>query len=367
MDRVLAALHPTHLAGAAKAMGAGIRNHALVNCLAFTVYVVAGLQAMWLGISFDSDLVSLVSGTTLLFLACFILIWLMAEFVRLIWVGHQGSALAALRDKLFEDILAPSRIANTVNAFVANGVFFIGFLAVKKAIPLTVAFSWDESFMRLDRALGFGALPHELLAPILQYPLASFVLNLFYNAWFVILISLFFWQGFARHDSILRQQYLLSYLLTWTLGTLILGTMFSSAGPCYYGFVVAGPDPYAPLLDYLSTANESYPIYAVPTQALLWQSHLAGHGTVEGVSAMPSMHVATTILFVKLAQAKGKRWLTWPLAVFSALIFLGSIMLAWHYAVDGLAGIAIALGCWRLARMLLEWDIRKRSLNYRPS
>jgi len=92
-----------------------------------------------------------------------------------------------------------------------------------------------------------------------------------------------------------------------------------------------------------------YPIWAVPTQDLLWQSHLAGRGEVEGVSAMPSMHVATTILFILLGFASGKRWLGWALVAFSASIFLGSIALAWHYAVDGYLGAAIALACWWMA------------------
>ena len=45
-------------------------------------------------------------------------------------------------------------------AFTANGVFFVGFLAIKKAIPLTIPFAWDESFMELDRVLHLGRLPH---------------------------------------------------------------------------------------------------------------------------------------------------------------------------------------------------------------
>ncbi len=273
----------------------------------------------------------------------------MFEFLRFWWTGHRGSPALALKAKLLDDILAPSRIANTVHAFAANGVFFVGFLAIKKAIPLTYPFAWDESFMQLDRAMHFGRLPHEILAPLLQYPPVTFVTNLIYNSWFLVLMACFFWQGFARADSALRQQYLLSHLLTWFFGTSILGTLLSSAGPCFYGLVAEGANPYAPLVAYLKATNEIYPIWAVPTQDILWRSYIAGQGEIGGVSAMPSMHVATTILFFLLAFAAGKGRLGWLLVGFSITIFFGSILLGWHYAVDGYLGALIALACWKLA------------------
>lgn len=340
----------------------GVRSHALLHAMALLVYVVAGLQALWLGVGVNLALVAMISETTMLFLGSSVFILLVAESLRLWWTGYQGSPILALKEKLLDDILAPGRVANTVNVVVANGLFFVGFLAIKKAIPLTIPFSWDESFMKLDRFLGFGYLPHEILAPLLQYPAATLVINLMYNFWFLILMGFLYWQGFSRYDTALRQKYLVSYFLTWVLGTLILGTLLSSAGPCYYGFVVAGENPYVPLMSYLRATNEFYPIWAIPTQDALWRNHLAGFGDVEGVSAMPSMHVASTILLFQVAFAAGKRRLGWVMVAFSASIFLGSILLGWHYAVDGIAGAAIALACWWIGGKIVNWDRRKRGV-----
>ncbi len=340
----------------------GARSHALLHAIALLVYVAAGAQALWLGVGVNLALVKMISQTTLLFLGSSVFIWLAAEALRLWWTGYQGNPILALRGKLLDDILAPGRVANTANILVANGLFFVGFLAIKKAIPLTIPFSWDESFMKLDRALGFGFLPHEILAPLFQYPAATLAINLVYNCWFLILMSFLYWQGFSRNDTALRQKYLLSYFLTWSLGTLILGTLMSSAGPCYYGLVVAGENLYAPLMSYLRVTNEIYPIWAVSIQDALWHNYLVGYGDVEGVSAMPSMHVASTILLFKLSFAAGKRRLGWVMVAYSASIFLGSILLGWHYAVDGLAGAAVALACWRLAGKIANWDRRQRGL-----
>ena len=212
------------------AVAAGFRSHARLYAIAMLVYGLAGLQSEWLGRKVNLRLVGLVTGTTLGCLVLIIFFWVAAEFLRLWWTGHKGSPALALKAKLLDDILAPSRVANTVHAFMANGVFFVGFLAIKKAIPLTNPFAWDKSLMELDRVLHFGWLPHEILAPLFEYPLVTFVINVVYNWWFLVLIACFFWQGFARTDSMLRQQYLLSYLLTWFLGTCVLGTIFSSGG-----------------------------------------------------------------------------------------------------------------------------------------
>lgn len=37
------------------------------------------------------------------------------------------------------------------------------------------------------------------------------------------------------------------------------------------------------------------------------------------------------------------------------MILVGSVHLAWHYAVDGYAAIALALTCWRLAGFIVCW------------
>ncbi len=331
------------------AAAAGFKSHAALYFLALLTCAIGLFESRWLGVPVSFSLVSLVTGSTFVFLFLIIGLWLMGEFVRLWWTGYRGSPALALRAKLLDDILAPGRVSNTLHAFTANGLFFIGFLTIKKNIPSAVPFSWDKPFMEFDKALHFGVLPHDLLAPLFQYPFITFLVNVNYNLWFAVITAFFFWQGFRKNDTQLRQRYLLSYLLTWFIGTCLIGTILSSAGPCFYALVEPGADPYAGLLNYMREANAIYPIWAVPTQDLLWQTHLAGFGEVEGVSAMPSMHVGTAILFICCARQAGKRWLVWFSWIFAIAILLGSVLLAWHYAVDGYAGAAVALLCWKLA------------------
>jgi hypothetical protein len=77
-----------------------------------------------------------------------------------------------------------------------------------------------------------------------------------------------------------------------------------------------------------------------------------------GVAALPSLHVAVLALF-----AMGTwRWraLSIVLWVLTAVTFVGSMALAWHYAVDGYLGVALAYACWWM-RVGLRRERSRRS------
>jgi membrane-associated phospholipid phosphatase len=96
---------------------------------------------------------------------------------------------------------------------------------------------------------------------------------------------------------------------------------------------------------------------------MLWESYETSEGMISGISAMPSMHVATAVLFFLCARGAGIAWLSWATGIFAVMIQIGSVLLAWHYAVDGYAGALLALGCWWLA----GWWVKRGWLSSRPS
>ena len=152
-----------------------------------------------------------------------------------------------------------------------------------------------------DRALHFGYRPWELLQPVLGYWPITFLINLNYNMWFVVMNVFWAYYAFIANPSAERTRFFLSFVLIWMLGGGVLAVFFSSAGPCYFTELGISPDPYAPLMAYLNEANEHAPIWALMTQNMLWDLHAEG-SAFGGVSAMPSMHNATALLFV-LASA----------------------------------------------------------------
>jgi hypothetical protein len=167
--------------------------------------------------------------------------------------------------------------------------------------------------------------------------------------WFLVMLAVMFWQMFSLRAPQLRMQFWLTYALSWILMGTVAAIAFASAGPCFYGRVVDGPDLFAPLMEYLHRANESHPVLAVDAQEILWQWHQESRlGQVKGISAMPSMHVSMAFLFALLGWRT--HWLVGVLtSAFALIIMLGCVHLGWHYAIDGYAAIA---GTW-----LIWWSV----------
>jgi hypothetical protein len=247
----------------------------------------------------------------------------------------------------------PQRLALGLPMLVLFVFFAAIFSDIKQNIPRFANFSWDASFAEWDRALHLGRHPWEWLQPILGYPLVTFLLNCVYNFWFFAMWIFVVCMAFTQRQSELRTRFFLAFFLTWSLGGSLFALLLSSAGPCYFGRLGLSPDPYAGLMAYLQTVSTTYPVWALTVQDTLWRSYTEG-GLVAGISAMPSMHNATALLLA-LAGRRIDRRLGIVLWVHFALIFLGSIHLAWHYAIDNYLGWVIALACWRLAGPLAAW------------
>ena len=118
-------------------------------------------------------------------------------------------------------------------------------------------------------------------------------------------------------------------------------------------------------MSYLAGVNAIYPIWAVGTQDMLWESYVSSQGTISGISAMPSMHVGTSVIFFLCARASGIRWLTWFTGIFAVMVMLGSVLLAWHYAVDGYFAWGLTLVLWWAAgRMARRWEATPAALRF---
>jgi membrane-associated phospholipid phosphatase len=130
--------------------------------------------------------------------------------------------------------------------------------------------------------------------------------------------------------------------------------LFGSVGPCFYGEVYpALPDLFAGLTAKIAAINLSHPLIAIPVQAQLFEAFQHPDvNVVGGISAMPSMHNAQATIFV-LTALRLNKWLAVAMAMFGAIIVSASVILGWHYAVDSFAGMALALGIWKLSGWLL--------------
>jgi glycerophosphoryl diester phosphodiesterase len=259
------------------------------------------------------------------------------------------SCLPGFWRMLREDYLSMAGIGRFVIVFTLIAPFIAIYSSLKQSIPLFQPFRWDPIFAQLDGTIHFGKAPWEWLQPFLGHPAITRFFDYAYNAWGLLFVYSLLWMAWSRRES-LRLQFFFSLVLNWIFIGTLLATLFSSAGPCYFGNLSGGPDPFAPLLSYLHSVPG---LIATETQRTLWSAYLHDRFMpLGGISAMPSMHVSVAVLLT-LTFFRVNRWLGLPMILFTLLIMLGSIHLGWHYAVDGYLSAILTILIWKAAGWLL--------------
>jgi hypothetical protein len=232
------------------------------------------------------------------------------------------------------------------------------FNAFKQMILPAAGFGFDPLFADLDRALFLGSDPWRVTHAIFGSPAATGLIDKAYHGWFVpMALGLMICAFLPRATWRLRTQYMLSYIAMWIGVGSLLAFLLPSAGPCFYTDF-AGPSPtFQALMERLAVQQG---MLGSPLSALTLQDGLLGmYGGDEliiggGISAMPSVHNGLAALFA-LAAFRINRKAGWAMAAYAALIWIGSIHLGWHYAIDGIASFALAFGIWRAAGRIAAW------------
>jgi PAP2 superfamily len=304
--------------------------------------------------------IDLYGGTFAVLTATLLVALAVAHVVHVMLVVRPDQLTRYLWHDLGSRYVTVERICAALPVLVLIPIVMATFSYLKSMIPIVMPFTWDPLLSDWDRLLHGGHQPWELLQPVLGYPYVSFAINIVYNLWFLVLYGVMFWQTFSVSRPRLRMRYVLTLVVIWmVLGNGAAG-LLASGGPVYYGRLTGLPDPFAPLMDYLRAANGIVPIWAVTTQDYIWDIYVQGKFDLgSGISAMPSIHVATSFSFVLVGFAIGRR-LGMAFLLFATLILIGSVHLGWHYAIDGYVSILatwliwIALG-WVLDRPFVAW------------
>ena len=227
----------------------------------------------------------------------------------------------------------------------------------KNLLTLGRYHSWDVQFAAWDRTLHGGRYPHEYLAAIWTRPWLLSLATAPYVFWFPVLAGVNVWQAWSS-DRPRRAQYFTCYVLTW----LVLGAMaahaFASMGPVFYGHLV-GSTPYGPLEQALDAAGGA-PAWARATQAAMWEAWVQRDPRPWlAISAMPSLHVAMAALYTFTVWERFQR-VRWVFLAFLLLTLLSSVLLGWHYAIDGYAAVLGVWVLWRLSGALVRTGSRRR-------
>jgi len=249
--------------------------------------------------------------------------------------------------------------------------FMSVFTSFKASIPDARPFGGlDVAFMEIDRLLHFGQHPWILLHDLLGSPAATAFIDLTYSLWFAVLWLTVIWQAWhGSYFSDAREQFLLALAASWVVIGVGFATLMASAGPVYYGAVTGAADPFAALVEYLHRVDATRPLKAVWIQGVLWENYVepGANPFGEGISAMPSMHVSMAVLMA-LVGFRVHSLVGWVYTAFAILIMIGSVHLAWHYAIDGYLAAALTIAIWWASGRICErWRSPSAAFEPEPS
>ncbi len=277
------------------------------------------------------------------FLALVLIMFLAAEFSMLL-MRHRPSSPVGFFLKDARAHPAYARLLPALCIIIALGTLMPAFSRIKSAIPLLNDYTWDQTFIAWDIAI-HGTDPWRLLQPVLGYPEVSAALGYLYHFWFALIYIGPLCFALYVTDKQLRLRFFLGYFLTWTIVGMIGAISLASVGPVFLEPLLGG-DHFAEQMAYLHAANAVQTIPVIEVQQLLLEWYKSGdYGLGRGITAMPSMHVALTSLYVFATWKIDKRlWAAF--GIFWLLIMLGSVHLAYHYAVDGYVALVMVAVIW---------------------
>ncbi|AQR75351.1 phosphatase PAP2 family protein [Sphingomonas sp. LM7] len=308
---------------------------AVAGLLLIVIVAAAGL-AVATGTRLDA-----VAGIATRFMAASLFLGVLLCLTTLYMQRRRSSARRFDRTGVMVVLLAALLVGLTIPVF---GMF-------KQLILPARGFPLDPVLRAIDQTLFLGADPWRVSHALMPSVGVTQFLDKLYTLWMPMMFvfpMLAIVAGRTEPDRVrLVGCWLAAWILIGGVGAWLLG----SAGPCYYNALVA-PDAGFALFDaqlqhQAQAAREGgWPIAAIEFQSMLLDAYRnGGYAPAGGISAAPSMHVAMAALFA-IGGFRINRWLGGGLTLFAALIWVGSVHLGWHYAVDGLISIVAMLAIW---------------------
>ncbi|WP_136657952.1 phosphatase PAP2 family protein [Nitratireductor sp. XY-223] len=225
------------------------------------------------------------------------------------------------------------------------------FTSIKNALSIN-GFLYDRVQADIDKLIHFNTDPWQLLFWLTDSRAFLYIVEVNYMVvWFVLCFGILYWVAVSPNTGGFRVRYIVSFMLVWIVVGNLLASAYISAGPVYYGHVTGDFARFGEQLALLAR-NEGHFNAAVNYQNYLWLLHendVTGLGS--GISAFPSVHVALTMLNALFVYEFSRR-LGWAFFAYTAFIVFSSVYLAWHYAIDGYASIAVTLVIYYAVRYL---------------
>lgn len=270
--------------------------------------------------------------------------------------------IAAVRKELpayLRKIRTAGWISDTARLVLFGAAMVHTYFWIKLMVPLLHARLYDQELWNLDQAMFAGFSPNILFLSIFSSPRVLHAIDWSYANIFFASMTVAFVFFLSAPSRRLRVAFMTGNTYLWIIGAWLY-LLIPSLGPAY-----RFPDVWIPLAASLDiTQNFQALLMKNYRQVLLLPSGKATDvGIMFGIGAFPSLHVA----FQAYAFLWMRRlWIYGQIVfgVFAFVILIGSVVTGWHYLIDGIAGIALAVACywagsraWRIPEWLRLWHV----------
>ncbi|PWK69807.1 phosphatase PAP2 family protein [Aminobacter sp. AP02] len=330
------------------------------------VFLVAASIVVVARLLFLPNALVVMSNTSLQSLRVFVVSCAIAICLYLVPETIRTRSLSKSFEYLWSEIFTWRNFAVVAPAIVALALVMNTFSQFKSSIPVFHPYAADELFQRVDRFVHFGVDPWRIVGHFFEYGGVTVIIDRIYYLWFIaVFVPTAAVVGMPDRFGI-RHQFLLTYVLVWAILGIVCATAFSSVGPIYYDRVYGGPSHFTDLVQNLVRTDSAWGLTTMQVREVLWSAYVDDTATViSGISAMPSIHNAMCVLLF-LAARHVNRWLAVATAIFGLTIFIGSIHLGWHYAIDAYVSVIGVVLLWKLAGYLTGNAAMRRAVQSQP-
>jgi hypothetical protein len=251
-------------------------------------------------------------------------------------------------------------LTDTARIIVGEVLLTLVYGWIKLVVPVLHPRLFDEELWAIDRAICFGLSPNVFVLTLFSNSQFLRFVDWAYANIFLMTVMIAFGYFLSAPSRRLRVAFMNSNVVLWIVGV-YLYLLVPSVGPAY-----RFPEVWLEYAGQLKTTQS--------LQAALMRNYTnmlaVGRGLnkpvmiIYGIAAFPSLHVAWQAL---VALWMRREWIYGEVlfAIFLFLIFIGSMMTGWHYLIDSLAGIALAIcSYYAVAKplRLRRWRALRRAL-----